>query len=104
MTAQLTIAEARQQVRTLTRALQREFVGRNEAVELLVLAAVAGEPLLLIGPPGTGKTALIKAFAARLGLAKDDFFDYLITRYTEPSELLGPIDLKALREGNADRQ
>lgn len=98
-TSTTSVSEARQQVRTLTRALQREFVGRNEAIELMILTAVAGEPLLLVGPPGTGKTALIKTFASRLGLQKGEFFDYLITRYTEPSELLGPIDLKALREG-----
>ncbi len=104
MTTIPTISDARQQVRALNRALQRSFVGRDEAINMLILTAVAGEPLLLLGPPGTAKTALVKAFTARIGITGDKLFDYLITRYTEPSELLGPIDLDALREGRYIRR
>jgi MoxR-like ATPase len=51
----------------------------------------------LLGPPGTGKTALVHELAARLGGRS---FDYLLTRFTEPSELFGPFDLRRLREGD----
>jgi MoxR-like ATPase len=104
MSGELLIADARQQVRLLTRSLQREFVAREEAIELLILTAVAGEPLLLVGVSGTGKTALVKAFARRLGLTQSEMFDYLITRFTEPAELLGPIDIHALKEGRYIRR
>lgn len=104
MTSTLSIADAREQIRTLTRALQRSFVGRDDAIRMLILTAIAGEPLLLLGPPGTAKTALVKTFAARIGLNQKTLFDYLITRYTEPSELLGPIDLNALRDGRYIRR
>jgi MoxR-like ATPase len=100
----LSIAEARHQMRLLVRSLQRDFIGREEAIDLLILAAVAGEPLLLLGPPGVGKTALIKAFASRIGLPQEAVFEYLITRFTEPSELIGPVDLHALREGQYRRR
>ena len=44
--------------------LKRRFVGRDEVVDLIALAVVAGEHLFLYGPPGTAKSALIRQFAS----------------------------------------
>lgn len=76
--------------------LKRQFVGRDEVIELIALAVVAGEHLLLHGPPGTAKSALIRRFA---GLTSAAYFEYLLTRFSEPNEIFGPIDLVQLREG-----
>src|SRR5438067_5743995 len=76
--------------------LKRRFVGRDEVVDLIALALVAGEHLFLHGPPGTAKSALIRQFA---GLVRGRYFEYLLTRFSEPSEVFGPIDLARLREG-----
>jgi len=72
------------------------FVGKDEIVDLLGLALVAGENLFLLGPPGTAKSALVKELARRID---GRGFDYLLTRFTEPSELFGPFDIRKLREG-----
>jgi MoxR-like ATPase len=82
-------------------ALQERFLGKHEAIRLLVVAAVAGEHALLIGPPGTAKSALIRTFA-RLLHAR--YFEYLLTRFTEPNELFGPVDVAAFREGRYERR
>ena len=74
----------------------RGLVGRRHLVELVHLALVAREHLLLIGPPGTGKSAVVRACAAGTGAR---CFEYLIGRFTEPAELFGPLDLEALRAG-----
>src|SRR4051812_17882015 len=76
--------------------LKRRFVGRDEVVDLIALALVAGEHLFLHGPPGTAKSALIRQFA---GAVRGRYFEYLLTRFSEPSEVFGPIDLARLREG-----
>lgn len=76
--------------------LKRRFVGRSEVVDLIALAVVSGEHLFLHGPPGTAKSALIRGFAEALHGA---YFEYLLTRFSEPNELFGPIDLAKLREG-----
>lgn len=77
--------------------IKQRLVGKDEIIEILGIALVAGENAFLLGPPGTGKSALVHELAARLGGRS---FDYLLTRFTEPSELFGPFDLRRLREGD----
>lgn len=76
--------------------LKRRFVRRDEVVDLIALAVVAGEHLFLHGPPGTAKSALIRQFASAV---RGRYFEYLLTRFSEPNEIFGPIDLARLREG-----
>ncbi|MBE2247993.1 MAG: AAA family ATPase [Myxococcus sp.] len=79
--------------------LGRHFVDKQPLVDLMLVAAVAQEPLLLVGPPGTAKSDLVIKFKDALGLTGVDYFEYLLTRFTEPSEVLGPIDINELRSG-----
>ena len=88
-----TVGKLRSEV---TDGLKRRFVGRDEVVDLIALAIVAGEHLFLHGPPGTAKSALIRQFATAV---QGRYFEYLLTRFSEPNEVFGPIDLVKLREG-----
>jgi MoxR-like ATPase len=76
--------------------LKARFVERDEVIDLIALAAVAGEHLFLYGPPGTAKSALIREFA---GAVRGRYFEYMLTRFSEPNEVFGPIDIARLREG-----
>ena len=71
--------------------LRQAFVAKSEIIDLLVACVVAGEHLLLLGPPGTAKSALVQRFVR---LIDADCFEYLLTRFTEPNELFGPVDIK----------
>jgi MoxR-like ATPase len=96
--------EIRKRINLFRKALGRFFVAKQELIDLMVVAAIAGEPLLLVGPPGTAKSDLILKFKDALGLAEDDYFEYMLTRFTEPSEIIGPIDIQQLREGRYIRR
>jgi MoxR-like ATPase len=76
--------------------LKERFVERGEVVDLIALALVAGEHLFLYGPPGTAKSALIRQFAQAV---HGQYFEYMLTRFSEPNELFGPVDIARLREG-----
>lgn len=64
--------------------MKQAFVGKDEIIDLLGICLIGGENLFILGPPGTAKTALVHQLAARL---QGRTFDYLLTRFTEPSEL-----------------
>lgn len=72
------------------------LVERETLVELVVLAAVAQEHLLVVGPPGTGKSEAVRRIARCFG---GRYFEYLIGRFTEPTEIFGPVNLNKLRQG-----
>nr|WP_048087644.1 AAA family ATPase [Metallosphaera yellowstonensis] len=76
--------------------LYAPFVGREEEAKVLTLALLTKEHVVLIGEPGTAKSALARR-AAELLNAK--FFMYLLTKYTEPAELFGALDVNALKQG-----
>lgn len=89
-------AIAGQLVSEVLEPMKRDFVGKDEVIDLLGIALAAGENLFILGPPGTAKSALVHNLAARL---EGQTFDYLLTRFTEPNELFGPFDIRKLREG-----
>src|SRR5438270_5326918 len=86
------------------KSLGRFFVDKQELIDLMLVTAVAGEPLLLVGPPGTAKSDLVLKFKDALGVREDDYFEYMLTRFTEPSEIIGPIDINKLRDGRYVRR
>src|SRR6266478_3249287 len=96
--------ELRRKLNRFRASLGRFFVDKQALIDLMVVAAVAQEPLLIVGPPGTAKSDLVLKFKDALGLADDDYFEYMLTRFTEPSEIIGPIDINQLRDGRYIRR
>jgi MoxR-like ATPase len=89
------------QFQEIARILNTHFLDKQEIIRLLVISAIAGEHMVLVGPPGTAKSAIIRMFAT---LVDAKYFEYLLTRFTEPNELFGPVDIKAFREGRYTRR
>ncbi len=83
------------------RVLDQSFLDKQEIIRLMIISVIAGEHLILVGPPGTAKSALIRLFAQ---LIDARYFEYLLTRFTEPNELFGPVDMAAFREGTYRRR
>ena len=82
-------------------ALNVGLIERETPLKLALLAAISGEHILLIGAHGTAKSVL----AQRLHLAfkKGDYFERLLTRFSVPEELFGPLSIKSLENDRYQR-
>jgi MoxR-like ATPase len=98
------IDDVRQRLLAHQRELKRYFVGRDTEIDLMLVAACSQEPLLFVGPPGTAKSDLVVKFTESLGISSEDYFEYMLTKFTEPSEILGPIDIDLLKQGRFVRR
>jgi MoxR-like ATPase len=90
------LREVGARLREVGRAMGQRFLDKEELIRLLLVALIAGEHMLIVGPPGTAKSARVRHLAR---LIDARYFEYLLTRFSEPSELFGPADIKAFREG-----
>ncbi len=78
--------------------IKDSFIGKDEIIDLLGISLIARENAFLLGPPGTAKSAIIRALSACISDGKN--FEYLLTRFTEPGELFGPFDIRKLKDGD----
>lgn len=90
--------------------LKNTFVAKDEIIEMMVICAMAQEHLLIVGPPGTAKSEIAKRFAMLCSPedgtknGKVPYFEYLLTRFTEPNEIFGPVDIGTFQTGGGHRR
>lgn len=81
--------------------LEAAYRERSGAIECIVLAALAGCHALLIGPPGTAKSALFFSFLSSFTDARK--FQTLVTKFGTEDEYFGPVKLSALKNDEWER-
>ncbi len=98
MTSDLTLSS---RLQAQIAALESGLLERGTATRLMLLAALAGEHVLLIGPPGTAKSELARRLHGVMAVGR--YFERLLTRFSTPEELFGPLSLKALEDDRYER-
>ncbi len=88
------MSSPRELLRTVREELRQIFLERDELIDGALVALLAAQHVLVIGPPGTAKSMLADEVCRRLSGAR--YFQWLLTRFTTPEELFGAVSLKAL--------
>lgn len=91
----------KQKIQTVLQELNHGLVEREPALKAALLTVLAGENLVLIGPPGTGKSLIARRVAEALNHSNDnnaDYFEYLLTKFSTPEEIFGPLSISELKK------
>ncbi|MFV9505462.1 MAG: AAA family ATPase [Oscillochloridaceae bacterium umkhey_bin13] len=89
-----------QHLQTLEADLCARLLERDETVRAALVAVIARQHIVLLGAPGTAKSMLVELLAARITSAGSaaSIFVWLLTRFTTPDELFGPISVAGLKK------
>lgn len=85
-----------ERLRQLLAALDASFLERRAHTRAALLALLAGQHVLLLGPPGTAKSMLARSLCDCFRDAS--YFEYLLSRFTHPDELFGPVSIPGLKQ------
>lgn len=89
-------------IRRMIDRISNGIHGREEVLRLALLAAIAGENVFLYGNPGLAKSMIARRIATAFKDAQ--LFEYLLSGFTTPDELFGPVSIRALREDDTLRR
>lgn len=81
--------------------LKAQFIERDRIIDGSLLALLCRQHVLMLGPPGTAKSMLAKELCARAG--GEVYFEWLLSKFTTPEEIFGPVSLQALEAGRYER-
>lgn len=84
-------------LRAVCGELAERFYERDDVVRTLVVALLAGQHSLVLGPPGTAKSEMARELTSRVEGAS--YWEILLSKFTAPTRMFGPVDVAALARG-----
>ena len=86
----------KQRIHELLEEMSAGLYDKQTECALVLLTAIAGESILLLGPPGIGKSLIARRVKAVFKNARS--FDYLMSRFSTPDEIFGPVSIRKMKD------
>ena len=90
------MAEIRKRITAILSRMKHDTFERDEALALSLLSALAGESIFLLGLPGVGKSMIARRL--KLAFYNATVFEYLMSRFSTPDEIFGPVSISKLKD------
>lgn len=92
----------KQKIQNLQKNLSQGLINREDVIKSALLTLIAGENIVLVGPPGTGKSMVARRMSDALApeQSKNNYFEYLLTKFSTPEEIFGPLSISELKKDN----
>lgn len=88
--------QGKEKLKMLIESLNKGLIGKDDIIKTSLLSILAQENLILFGPPGTAKSEISRRISSVID--DENYFEYLLTKFTTPEEIFGPLSIKELKE------
>ena len=85
----------KEHVASLVKCMSEGIYEKEHILSMSLLCAIAGESIFLLGPPGTAKSLVARRLKLVFKVAKS--FEYLMSRFSTPDEIFGPVSISKLK-------
>ncbi|MBS9775525.1 MAG: AAA family ATPase [Fusobacterium sp.] len=90
-----------EKIKKLVQKLSKDLEEREEVIAPTLLASLINESIFFYGPPGTGKSLIARRMSEIF--SDQNYFEYLLHKFTTPDEIFGPVSISELKKDNYKR-